>query len=207
MRVNAFSKLAVVFCMVALSLALFACTASENKLDMGSFTISYPSELAPKDSSPKGTTLRRESEANNFLIYLQEANLFNNDRSLAIKVKEYSGVTFDEALAYAKTQVYPTTPSQLSEDAISKWSLNPNNYGSSACEEPEMITINGKRAFKQKWWGEGYNNTIAKSLTECVEIDEDTIAVVYCLLPDDLLQANRELLDDVFNSVEAAPRR
>ena len=211
MKCCAFTRWIAVFAIgVSLLLGLCACVsidADAAKMQVGNISIILPDECILEPDSAKAGPVGlggRELEQNRACI----ASASNPEQTL-MAVSQYEGATFDEAVTYVQqsSEGYFADQAQRSQEG---WNSTLEKYGvedqmpAFTTEYGEMgyLEIDGHRAARQDRLGRLPDGTVrTEVIWECIEVDTNTIGILYVYLPEEEYLRYESVLDQLFSSI------
>lgn len=182
---------------------LFGCAQEETlpneaRIDVVSFR--YPDTVEPYKAEPSSSTVKT---AEGFTYAEKHLDFQNADRAFFFSVHLCEGVSYDDALAYAKAAPGAMSGGETSEDdaaLLEKHQINPDDLPAVAFEAPQEAEVGGRAAFAQISTAvRGKDKAV--HFVQCVEAGEGSIAYLDAYLPEQAFLDNEETLRAVGQSI------
>ena len=199
------AKTAALILLTALAAAtlLSSCAQEEalpNEARIDSTTFRYPDTAKPHKDEPSSSTVKT---AGGFTYTEKHLDFQNDERTLFFVVYLCEGISYDDALAYAKTAPNATNGGETSEDEVAlleKYQIDPGDLPAVAIEPPQEAEVGGRDAFTQISTAvQGEDKAV--HFVQCVEAGDGSIVYLDAYLPEQTFLQNEEMLRAVGQSI------
>lgn len=123
-------------------------------------------------------------------------------RGIVLRFGLYEGVTYDAALVYSEAVAKTSKWDVLSEEerqSCEARSLSAEGFSTVGYGNPDEMTIDGHPAFIQT--GSWLSEERVEIVFQCIEVDEDSVGIVYCSIPEKDYLKNKVMLEKIFASM------
>lgn len=123
-------------------------------------------------------------------------------RGIVFRFGLYEGVTYDAALAYSEAAAKTSKWDVLSEEerqSCEVRGLSAEGFSTVGYDSPDEMAIDGHPAFIQT--GSWLSEEKIEIVFQCVEVDEDSVGIVYCSIPEKDYLENKVMLEKMFASM------
>ncbi len=194
----------VSFTLAALApIALFGCAQEQTlpgEATIGTVSLRYPDTVEPAGSEPSSSTVTTA----NSLSYKQKSLSFQNaERTFAFDVRLCEGVSYDDALDYAKTAPDEAAGGESSEHEtvlFEKYGIGPSDLTAATFETPETTEVDGRASFTQLSTA-GDDEAKAVHFVQCIDARDGSIVYLDAILPEQTFLENEDVLRAIGQSI------